>query len=399
LTVTAAPLTIVNTDRSKVYGVTLSNADYTGSISGLVAGDVITVTRASTGDAANATVAGSTYPIVGTLIDAGNRLANYSVTKADRASTVTAAPLTIVNTDRSKVYGVTLSNADYTGSISGLVAGDVITITRASTGDAANATVAGSTYPIVGTLVDAGNRLANYSVTNPDGALTVTAAPLTVVNTSRSKVYGETLSNADYTGSISGLVAGDVITVTRASTGDAANATVAGSTYPIVGTLVDAGNRLANYSVTNPDGALTVTPRPITIIPTALQFKYCGQADPTFTYTGSEQLLLGNSYSGALGRSGTNDVGTYGYTLGTLSAGNNYTLTLDGTNTFTITGVSIDASATSTAIQLGTANKLLSATVTSGTIPVSNATVTFTVTNNGNIAPITVTTTTNANGV
>src|SRR6185312_7753738 len=278
--------------------------------------------------------------------------------------TVTAAPLTIVNTDRSKVYGVTLSNADYTGSISGLVAGDVITVTRASTGDAANATVAGSTYPIVGTLVDAGNRLANYSVTNPDGALTVTAAPLTVVNTSRSKVYGETLSNADYTGSISGLVAGDVITVTRASTGDAANATVAGSTYPIVGTLVDAGNRLANYSVTNPDGALTVTPRPITIIPTALQFKYCGQADPTFTYTGSEQLLLGNSYSGALGRSGTNDVGTYGYTLGTLSAGNNYTLTLDGTNTFTITGVSIDASATSTAIQLGTANKLLSATVT-----------------------------------
>src|SRR6185312_4436789 len=291
LTVTAAPLTIVNTDRSKVYGVTLSNADYTGSISGLVAGDVITVTRASTGDAANATVAGSTYPIVGTLIDAGNRLANYSVTNPDGALTVTAAPLTIVNTDRSKVYGVTLSNADYTGSISGLVAGDVITVTRARTGDATNATVAGSTYPIVGTLVDAGNRLANYSVTNPDGALTVTAAPLTVVNTSRSKVYGETLSNADYTGSISGLVAGDVITVTRASTGDAANATVAGSTYPIVGTLVDAGNRLANYSVTNPDGALTVTAAPLTIVNTD-RSKVYGVTLSNADYTGSISGLV-----------------------------------------------------------------------------------------------------------
>jgi hypothetical protein len=132
-------------------------------------------------------------------------------------------------------------------------------VTRASAGDAANATVAGSPYPIVGTLVDPDSRLANYDVTNPDGVLTVTKASITVVNTSRSKVYGVTLTNADYSGSITGVVAGDNITVTRASTGDAANATVAGSPYPIVGTLVDPGGRLANYDVSNPDGVLTVT--------------------------------------------------------------------------------------------------------------------------------------------
>jgi hypothetical protein len=147
--------------------------------------------------------------------------------------------LTIVNTSRSKVYGVTHTNADYTGSITGLVAGDVITVTRSSTGDAAGSPV--STYPIVGTLVDAANRAGNYTISNPDGVLTVTPATLTIVNTSRSKVYGVTHTNADYTGSITGLVAGDVITVTRSSTGDAAGSPV--STYPIVGTLVDAANR------------------------------------------------------------------------------------------------------------------------------------------------------------
>ncbi|TDD94128.1 beta strand repeat-containing protein, partial [Flavobacterium cellulosilyticum] len=268
LTVTKASIVVVNTDRSKVYGVTLTNADYSGSITGVVAGDVISVTRASSGDAANATVAGSTYSIIGTLVDSASRLANYTITNPNGALTITKASIVVVNTDRSKVYGVTLTNADYSGSITGVVAGDVITVTRASSGDPANATVAGSTYPIIGTLVDSASRLANYTITNPNGALTVIKASIVVVNTDRSKVYGVTLTNADYSGSITGVVAGDVITVARASSGDTANATVAGSTYPIIGTLVDSASRLANYTITNPNGALTVTKASIVVVNT-----------------------------------------------------------------------------------------------------------------------------------
>ena len=268
LTITKADLTVVNTNRSKVYGVVLTNADYAGSITGIQAGDTITITRASTGGVATATVAGSTYPIVGTLVDPDNRLANYTVTNPNGALTITKADLTVVNTNRSKVYGVVLTNADYAGSITGIQAGDDITITRASTGGVATATVAGSTYPIVGTLVDPDNRLANYTVTNPNGALTITKADLTVVNTNRSKVYGVVLTNADYAGSITGIQAGDDITITRASTGGVATATVAGSTYPIVGTLVDPDNRLANYTVTNPNGALTITKADLTVVNT-----------------------------------------------------------------------------------------------------------------------------------
>jgi uncharacterized protein YjbI with pentapeptide repeats len=340
LTVTKADLTVVNTDRSKVYGVTLTNADYTGSITGIQAGDNITITRASSGDAANATVAGSTYPIVGTLVDPDSRLANYTVSNPNGALTVTKADLTVVNTDRSKVYGVTLTNADYTGSITGIQASDNITITRASTGDAANATVAGSTYPIVGTLVDPDSRLANYNVTNPDGALTVTKADLTVVNTDRSKVYGVTLTNADYTGSITGIQAGDNITITRASSGDAANATVAGSTYPIVGTLVDPNGRLANYNVTNPDGALTVGQKAISVTANDGQTKLYGSIDPILTYQiTSGSLVNGDVLNGQLGRISGENVGSYLINQGTL-ANSNYSIIFIQAN-FTITPLSV----------------------------------------------------------
>src|SRR5258707_5513592 len=141
-------------------------------------------------DVATATVAGSPYPIVGTLADPDGRLANYTVSNPDGVLTETPTILTLVNTNRSKRNRVTLTDADYTGSITGIQAGDNITVTRASTGDVATATVAGSPYPIVGTLADPDGRLANYTVSNPDGVLTVTPAILTVVNTDRSKVYG-----------------------------------------------------------------------------------------------------------------------------------------------------------------------------------------------------------------
>ena len=314
LTVTPAALTVVNTDRSKVYGEVLTNADYSGSISGIQNSDNITVTRASTGDAATATVVspGPTYPIVGTLVDPDSKLGNYTVSNPDGTLTVTPAALTVVNTDRSKVYGEVLTNADYSGSISGIQNSDNITVTRASTGDAATATVVspGPTYPIVGTLVDPDSKLGNYTVSNPDGTLTVTPAALTVVNTDRSKVYGEVLTNADYSGSISGIQNSDNITVTRASTGDAATATVVspGPTYPIVGTLVDPDSKLGNYTVSNPDGTLTVTPAALTVVNTD-RSKVYGEVLTNADYSGSISGIQ-NSDNITVTRASTGDAAT-----------------------------------------------------------------------------------------
>ncbi|HLF52382.1 T9SS type A sorting domain-containing protein, partial [Flavobacterium sp.] len=149
-----------------------------------------------------------------------------------------------------------------------------------------------------------------------------------------------------------------------------------------------------NYNATNGTVNNAIGERPITITANSGQFKYCGQADPTFIYTASEALQLGNSYSGSLGRAIGNGVGTtYGYTLGSLSAGTNYTLTLGGTNTFEIKGVTIDASSSSNPVQLGNSASL-SATVKDGLISINGVSVTFTVINGSGVLVYQETTTT-----
>ncbi|MGB5027155.1 MAG: MBG domain-containing protein, partial [Chitinophagaceae bacterium] len=81
------------------------------------------------------------------------------------------------------------------------------------------------------------------------------------------------------------------------------------------------------------------TTRPITITPTSGQSKVYGNADPLFTYTSSEALQPGDAFSGELGRDGGETVAgsPYAFTLGSLTAGSNYTLSLGGANTFAIT--------------------------------------------------------------
>ena len=72
--------------------------------------------------------------------------------------------------------------------------------------------------------------------------------------------------------------------------------------------------------------AVTVLPRTITVTPQANQHKNCGQADPTFLYSTSENI---NGITGQISREAGESVGTYQYTLGTLNAGENYILVLN----------------------------------------------------------------------
>src|SRR5204862_2023812 len=115
-----------------------------------------------------------TYSIVPSLVDPDHKLSNYSVTSTDGALTVTAAPMTVKANDASRLYGA--ANPSFTGTLSGLQNGDNITATYASAATGASAV---GTYSIVPSLVDPDHKLSNYSVTSTNGALTVTAAPMT----------------------------------------------------------------------------------------------------------------------------------------------------------------------------------------------------------------------------
>ena len=76
-----------------------------------------------------------------------------------------------------------------------------------------------------------------------------------------------------------------------------------------------------------------VTPRPLTVTADKLVMTL-GQDEPKLTYTLSEELIDGNKVIGSLARESGNGVGTYAVTRGTLSFGDNYTVTFqDGTLT------------------------------------------------------------------
>jgi hypothetical protein len=187
---------------------------------------------------------------------------------------------------------------------------------------------------------------SNFDITYGLGTVHIQPLSITITpNTNQSKVYGNADPAFTYTSSET-LQIGDSFS---GALGRAVGKNAGTYAYTL-GTL-SAGN---NYTLTL-GGANTfaITARPITITPTAGQSKVYGDADPVFTYTASEVLQSGDIYSGALGRAPGNNVGTYSYTPGTLTAGSNYLLTLGGTNKFTITAAPLTVKASDKVIFKG----------------------------------------------
>ena len=141
------------------------------STAGLVDADTVdSVTLASPGAVATATVAGSPYPITpsspSALVSATTRSATSTA-----SCTVTQAALTITADDRTKTSGQTVMFAGTEFSTAGLVNADTVdSVTLASPG--AVATAPPGVYPIaISSAV--GTGLANYTISYVDGELTV----------------------------------------------------------------------------------------------------------------------------------------------------------------------------------------------------------------------------------
>jgi hypothetical protein len=169
---------------------------------------------------------------------------------ASVAAQAQTATLVVTAINAGRFYGD--PNPAFTGTITGLKSGDNITVIYTTV---ANPGSAVGDYAIVPTLVDPDNKLSSYTVTLNTGTLTVTPAPLSVVADDTARAAGQ--PNPTFTGTISGIKNGDVITATHDS--PATVGSEAG-TYPIVPTLNDASGNLSNYVVSISNGKLTVTP-------------------------------------------------------------------------------------------------------------------------------------------
>ncbi len=101
-------------------------------------------------------------------------------------------------------------------------------------------------------------------------------------------------------------------------------------------TAIQAGN--TNYCQGQTDRVLTINPKPITVTADASQTKVYGSVDPTsFTFTLSPSLVGTDAITGLMGRNPGEHAGNYAFTLGTLDAGSNYTLSVGLAPVFTIT--------------------------------------------------------------
>ena len=156
-------------------------------------------------------------------------------------------------------------------------------------------------------------------------------------------VSGITASNKTYNGNttatfvtnnatFNGKLSDDILTVSVTGTFDNKNVGT-GKTVTISG-LTLGGASVGNYQLAT-SGQQTsttadITAKTLTITATAKSKTY-GSADPALTYT-SNGLIGSDNITGALSRDSGENVGSYAIKQGTLSAGNNYSISYTGAN-------------------------------------------------------------------
>ena len=221
LIVTKAQLTVTADNQSRLYGD--PNPPFTYTITGFVNGDDISVVSGAADCTSTATQASpvGAYPItctVGTL-----SAQNYVFAFVAGTLTINPAPLTVNVDSVSRAYGD--PNPTFTGTITGLKNGDVITANYTTTATQLSPV---GTYPITATLVDPGSVLGNYAVTINNGTLTITPAALVITANNAARLYGD--PNPAFTGTIAGIKNGDNITAIYTTPATPASPV---GTYPI----------------------------------------------------------------------------------------------------------------------------------------------------------------------
>ena len=185
------------------------------------------------------------------------------------------------------------------------------------------------TYVVVVHIMDGATEVTSITT-----SLVIAQRAASVIPNAAGKIFGEI--DPGLSGTLLGFLVGDNVSATYSRV---AGELVAGSPYTISAVLSATG-LLSNYNITNNTANFTIAPKAITVTPDPGQTKVFGDADPVFTYTSSEPV----SFTGALSRVGGANVGEYAITIGDLSAGSNYAITLVPAN-FSITpkGITVTA--------------------------------------------------------
>lgn len=315
----------------------------------------------------------------------GSKSFEFKITKAD---------LKLTAENISLVYGQTLSASQIKGvavnavNESLVVDGTWSFVTEidyntslASKGNIPLVSSSG-TVTVLFTVVDTDTSPFNTSnyVSSDETSLELNVTPreISIVAKAQSSVYGTDpkFDKTAYTATVT-LAEGEMLNFTPVtddatlSAGTLACAVVYNSdvgNYPITSTFAS-----ENYTINYTEAFFTVTKLSVTVVPDSGQQKYFGDADPkAFTYatTTTQTLAAGFTVSldGALARAAGDTVGTYYYSLGTITDANNpnYTISLNNTRSFAVLERPIAVTASSYNVYFGEAFPALGYTVADG---------------------------------
>ncbi|MDE1989871.1 MAG: hypothetical protein KGI82_05325, partial [Betaproteobacteria bacterium] len=281
--ITAKALTVSNTTvANKAYDGTTAATLSSGTLSGVVTGDTVTLNQAGSFASKNA---GPAIAVTAADTLGGTDAGNYTLTQpTGLTANITPATLTAaIARFTTKTYdgtaAATLSDDSY--SLSGLASGESIRISQTSgiynSKDVASATtvtasLSSSDFVAIGTTL-----LSNYTLpTAASGRGSITAKALTVSNTTvANKVYDGSTAATLSGGTLSGVASGDTVTLTQA--GNFAGKNV-GTAIAVTAADTLGGANAGNYTLSaQPTGlSANITAKPITVTATGIDKTYDG---------------------------------------------------------------------------------------------------------------------------
>ena len=317
LTINKAHLTVTADNASRTYGD--ANPILGTTVSGFVNGQILGTSGVTGAGAATTTADALTGAGTATITAGAGTLAasNYDFTNLVNGTLTINKANAIVTANSSNVTynGITRTVSGFT--VSTLKNGETASVLTGVTTSGGTGTNAG-TYPLI-----AAGDAANYNLTFVDGALTIGKAHLTVTASSDTRTYGA--ANPTLTATVTGFVnnevmvspgpggswGGGVLTAnTSGVTGAAAVTTTATATTGVgsVATVAAIGTLAAtNYDFTFVNGALNITPAPLSVVLGSQTKVYDGTTNASLT---SSNFTLTGFVNGE-GAAVTQTQGTY----------------------------------------------------------------------------------------
>jgi hypothetical protein len=277
-----------STPNTYVYGSAVSLSPSVSSSSGTITWAIdITLPAGLTFDTGTGAISGTP-----TAVSAAT---DYHVTATDSTGSSTVTVNIAVNPAVLTISGAAASNKTYdqttaatiTGTLSGIVGGDVVTLNGAGTFASQNV---GTGIAVTSTSTLGGAQAANYTLTQPTG-LTADITPVTLTVTSPAgvnKTYDQTTA-ATITGALYGVLSGDAVTLN--GTGTFASQNV-GMGIAITSTSTLSGAQAGNYTLTQPTG--------LTANITAITLTITSPAGVNKTYDQTTAATITGTLSGVL---------------------------------------------------------------------------------------------------